>query len=994
MIRGCLFGLLCSAAMVTTAAGKDAGGKTGAGFSSMPPGDARVATPATAMFSIARMPSGRAIEDESAEAIKLDSRVATPFVACGKAVELRSGDYPPGNIASISPVSSPLTAGRKANASLQISEHKTPADSAALPASLVARLAALKANDDLEEWIFTNLDYITEQPLHRLGLLMALPARAWRQPANAGERTAWLDMLTYQGYYQMYAGNILPSIAAYEEAYRFLHAAMLPETDALEYIYKPLGNNYTRLGDYERATFIQTRGLELAKLQKDAKQVAGMCNNLAVSCLMQEQYAQALDYGREGLRHAPAGAGIAGLLHATLADIYLKTNRPDSAGWHAATCIRLLNKPRVLREENAAYWLASAHEIAGDIALARLRLGEAKQSFTTALQTLRMHYPGARKRERARLMGKCGRSALLRKQPAPQYDEAIRLLVPVSDNGWPADSVLYGEYTLADALEGRADALVQAGRLAEALAGYQLIFRVEQLLRREFFSRATRLLHQRQFHDLAEKAMHTAFALWAQTRDQRYAAAMLQIMEKSKAQVLLEEQVLNQQISRLQMNDILLARQRRLQQAIAYYDRETALSGRKNEARHALAYELSQVQLQIKKKYPDHFEPGATDWNISDLPAGLAVKHFFTGKQHIYIMDLNAGGIKNIRRLANAQQLQASVQNFISTYFHNGPQAMQNNPRLFYQDAHRIYQWLWNDTAPAGKYLLIPDGWLGYLPFDALPTNADYQQDVGRWPFLLKQASTGLAYSLETWFRQQRARDDAPRQMTGFFMSGNGLPAVDKEFDLLREQVKGKYFRNGEATLAAFREQLGQANILHLSTHAYLQGEQQLPAIQLADGPFFLFELYTRKFRPGLIMLSACRTGQGMMVEGEGIISLAREFAASGASGIVAGLWNVHDAAGAQLTGDFYTALLQQQDPMTALHTAKNTWVNNAQLSRQLKLPYYWAALTYVGHHHAFILEKNRKGYGRWWLAGGLLISISICILLFRKRKRRRSTGF
>ncbi|WP_158617993.1 CHAT domain-containing protein [Chitinophaga lutea] len=872
-------------------------------------------------------------------------------------------------------------------------EHKTSAGKEALPASLTARLATLRSNNNLEEWIFVYLDYITEQPVQRLKLLMDLPAKAWRQPANADERTAWLDMLTYQGYYQMYAGNILPSIAAYENAYRFYYAAPNPETDVLEYILKPLGNNYTRLGDYERATFIQTKGLDMARQHKDAKQVAGMCNNLAVSCVMQEQYAKALEYGREGLRHAPEGSGIAGLLHATIADVYLKSNRPDSAALNAATCIWLLNKSAALKEENAAYWLASAHEMAGDIALAQLRLREAQQSFNAALQRLDKYYPGARKRERARLLGKCGRVALLRQQPAPQYGEAIRLLVPVNSNGWPADSVLYGEYTLADALEGRADALVQAGRLEDALAGYQLIFRVEQLLRREFFSRATRLLHQRQFHDLAEKAMHTAFILWERTGDQTHAATMLQIMEKSKAQVLLEEQLLNQQISRLQMNDSLLGKQRQLQQAIAYYDREAALSGQKNAARNALAYELSQVQLQIKKKYPDYFEPVTTDWHIRDLPAGLTVKHFFTGKHHIYIMDLDAGGIKTIRRLANAQQLQASVQHFVSTYFHNGPQAMQNNPRQFYDDAHRIYRWLWNDTAIAGKYLLIPDGWLGYLPFDALPTNAAYQQDVGRWPFLLKRASTGLAYSLETWFRQQQQHDNAPRRMTGFFMSGDGLPAVDKEYDLLRGQVKGKYFRNGEATLAAFREQLAQASLLHLSTHAYLQGEQQLPAIQLADGPFFLFELYTRKFRPGLIMLSACRTGQGMMAEGEGIISLAREFAASGASGIVAGLWNVHDAAGAQLTGDFYNALLRQQDPMTALHTAKTAWVDNSQLSRQLKLPYYWAALTYVGHHHAFVIEKNGKRNGGWWLAGGLLISISVFIVLFRKRKHRRGTN-
>ena len=311
--------------------------------------------------------------------------------------------------------------------------------------AMVARLTALKAADNLEEWIFVYLDYITEKPVQRLDVLMALPEKAWRRPANANERTAWLDMLTYQGYYQMYAGNILPSITAYENAYRFYYTDPLPDTDVLEYILKPLGNNYTRLGDYERATFIQSKALNIAREHRDARQIAGACNNLAVSSLMQEQYGKALDYGSEGLRHAPKGAGIAGLLHSTMADVYLKSGHVDSAARSASQCIGLLRQAALLKEENAAYWLASAYEIAGDIAFARPRWSEAGTLFHSALQTLEKYYPGARKRERARLLGKLGRLALRQKQPAPQYEAALRLVVRGRNNGWPAESLLFGD---------------------------------------------------------------------------------------------------------------------------------------------------------------------------------------------------------------------------------------------------------------------------------------------------------------------------------------------------------------------------------------------------------------------------------------------------------------------------------------------------------------------------------------------------------------------
>lgn len=67
----------------------------------------------------------------------------------------------------------------------------------------------------------------------------------------------------------------------------------------------------------------------------------------------------------------------------------------------------------------------------------------------------------------------------------------------------------------------------------------------------------------------------------------------------------------------------------------------------------------------------------------------------------------------------------------------------------------------------------------------------------------------------------------------------------------------------------------------------------------------FLFELYGKLFQPQLVVLSACRTGHGMLAKGEGIISLARGFTAAGAGGIVAGMWDMNDETTASLMGSF-----------------------------------------------------------------------------------------
>ncbi|GEP94171.1 CHAT domain-containing protein [Chitinophaga cymbidii] len=878
------------------------------------------------------------------------------------------------------------------------------ADTTTLPAALQARLDTLKQEDNLEEWIFVNLDYAVEEPVVRLPLLMSLQQRAWRVPANDYERAAWLDMLTYQGYYQLYAGNILPSIAAYETAYRYYNESPITETDILEYVLKPLGNNYTRLGDYERAAFIHSRVIEIAGQRKDRLQMASAYGNLAVAEQMREQYGEALRHARMGLAHAQ----VPGLLHSTIADVYLQMGKTDSAAWHAREAVRLL---KGAKGENAGYWLASALQVSGDIAYSQQRYHAADRFFRDALKVMEQHYPGARKREKARLLVKMGRNDLQRQMRTEHFDKAIALLIP-GVAGWPAENQLYGEFTLADALEGKADGMLQAAKklqmqgpatagsknagptdkqLEEALHGYRLIFGVEQRLRREFFSRATRLLHQRHSRALAEKAMNTAYLLWERTKDAKYTGIMLDVMERSKAQVLLEELQSNMQNSRLRMNDTLLDRQRQLQQAVAYYDRELALQDDANARRQraALAYELSLIQEQLKEKYPAYFtKDPANTFQPADLPEDLTVKSFFAGEDHLYIIDLQRSGIRAVRRLDNGAEKQAALQSFVARYFHNGPQAMQNDPRAYCREAYNIFRWIWNDTVPAKQYLLIPDGRLGYIPFDALLTDSVYNRDIGQWPFLAKKAATGLAYSLQTWWQQQQ-QTSTEKGVTGFFISKAAgspeLPAVAQEYEAVHSRMEGQYFRNESATLAVFREQLGKGGILHLSTHAFLQGDQQLPAIQLADGPFFLFELYARKFHPGLIMLSACRTGQGMLAEGEGIISLAREFTASGATGIVAGLWNVHDAAAARLTGDFYEQLPSAKNPMIALHAAKLQWLRDKEIRQQLKLPYYWAALTYIGHHHAVAVEK--KG-GVWYM--WLILAVVLGPIIFFTVKKWR----
>ncbi|GAB1537922.1 hypothetical protein NUACC21_05770 [Scytonema sp. NUACC21] len=95
-----------------------------------------------------------------------------------------------------------------------------------------------------------------------------------------------------------------------------------------------------------------------------------------------------------------------------------------------------------------------------------------------------------------------------------------------------------------------------------------------------------------------------------------------------------------------------------------------------------------------------------------------------------------------------------------------------------------------------------------------------------------------------------------------------------------------------------------------------------------------------------LVVLSACRTGVGKEVKGEGIVGLTRGLMYAGAKRVVMSLWSVEDEATAVLMAKFYQKLLKQGEPSAkALRAAQlEMWQH-----KQWQEPYYWAAFILQG---------------------------------------------
>jgi CHAT domain-containing protein len=168
---------------------------------------------------------------------------------------------------------------------------------------------------------------------------------------------------------------------------------------------------------------------------------------------------------------------------------------------------------------------------------------------------------------------------------------------------------------------------------------------------------------------------------------------------------------------------------------------------------------------------------------------------------------------------------------------------------------------------------------------------------------------------------------------------------------------KGLELLDFEASRAtALSAQLERYRIVHFATHALTDSDHPESSglvLSLFDrrgrpqnGFLGLEQIYGLHLRAELVVLSACETGLGRQIDGEGLIGLVRGFMYAGAARVMASLWSVDDEVTAQLMGYFYKSLEQDRlSPAAALRAAQLQVRQRPNWSA----PYYWAGFQLEG---------------------------------------------
>jgi CHAT domain-containing protein/Tfp pilus assembly protein PilF len=186
------------------------------------------------------------------------------------------------------------------------------------------------------------------------------------------------------------------------------------------------------------------------------------------------------------------------------------------------------------------------------------------------------------------------------------------------------------------------------------------------------------------------------------------------------------------------------------------------------------------------------------------------------------------------------------------------------------------------------------------------------------------------------------------------------LPSTREEAEVIKSFVPASDRRVAlgfEANrILATSAELEQYRIIHFASHGLLNSAHpELSGIALSlvdekgeaqDGFLRLHDIYNLKLPAELVVLSACQTGLGKEIKGEGLIGLTRGFMYAGATRVMASLWKVDDEATAELMRRFYEGMLKDgQKPASALRSAQVGMLKQ----KRWQSPFYWAAFVLQG---------------------------------------------
>ena len=384
------------------------------------------------------------------------------------------------------------------------------------------------------------------------------------------------------------------------------------------------------------------------------------------------------------------------------------------------------------------------------------------------------------------------------------------------------------------------------------------------------------------------------------------------------------------------------------------------------------------VQVQLRRARGDLEEalirgslaqPAAVDPPMGDaaavaIPAGVTVVEFVVGRERTTAFVMRSGARVEVHRIAITESaLRTRVARFVK--------AIESRDERYRTDAHSLYNLLLRPLLgprPSRDMLcIIPDRSLWTLPFQALMTDGG-EHVIERAPLFYAPSLSVLAgpaashpsHEAPTILAIGNPDVDAntKREVTAVHRDAalGRLPDAEREVrELGRLYGARATIRTGMAAAeSSLKRDADRFDVVHLATHGIIDDRFPMySALLLAgseseDGLLEAREIMSLPLHAELVVLSACDTARGAVMDGEGVISLSWAILATGCPRTIGTQWRVGSAAAASLMVAFHRRLATRA---SVDHVAAS--LREAQLemlrSRYYAHPYYWAGFVMVG---------------------------------------------
>lgn len=498
--------------------------------------------------------------------------------------------------------------------------------------------------------------------------------------------------------------------------------------------------------------------------------------------------------------------------------------------------------------------------------------------------------------------------------------------------------------------------------LEDALNARKTAVNVIKILRSEYNDDEVKEYLSRSAFPVFEEAIGTALNLFYRTRDRAFMEDAFYFFETSRGLSLLENLRDLQARKVLDLPEGLMDKEQSLKYKIANLEKSLHEMGDDERwARNlkdllaAARDEYENLIKLLRKNYSEYFDrkynfQTATLQDIQHLlAADESVVEFFYGEQIIYVLLITPTGFQ-MESIPRTDVFEQKLERFVKMAGSRLGLTDPSQVRQYQEDGYYIYEQLFGSLhLYAEKLILIPDGSLHYLPFNALPTDNKLVRDPRALPYLLIKHGIRRNFSASVWQQQKNSAREPGDRAGGILVIAPETFPEDRDLPLDKAALRAAFGQDVTIVPSPSKDRVKELfregyDKIFIFTHAAAAGTE--PYLQLQNDSLFLHELYAMPIRANLVLLSACETGLGKQQQGEGVLSLGRGFAYQNVPNSIMTLWRVQHASALQASMDMLEQLEANSDltPSEALRAAQLRLIRSTSGA-----PFHWAGFVCTG---------------------------------------------